>query len=168
LRPVRLFNTHAHIDHIAGNKYIIDKYKIGLEVHKQSLPFLQHAREFAMALSFPYTESVEPIAFLDEGDIINFGKSQLKVLYTPGHADGSLCFYTEKEKFILFTADFPMKSKPAPEIEKQNKDLAEKYKVEGFPTVLILDKDGKALARTGYRKGGPTEYVEHLKQLIKK
>lgn len=73
-----------------------------------------------------------------------------------------------KDNFILFVADFPMKSKPSEEIAKQNKKLAEKYNVEGFPTVLILDATGKVIAKTGYRKGGPAGYVEHLKTLVKK
>jgi len=73
-----------------------------------------------------------------------------------------------KEKFVLFIADFPMKTKLPEEIAKQNKMLAEKYNVEGFPTILVLDETGKVIAKTGYRKGGATEYVEHLKTLIKK
>ncbi|OGV64185.1 MAG: hypothetical protein A2283_10170 [Lentisphaerae bacterium RIFOXYA12_FULL_48_11] len=72
-----------------------------------------------------------------------------------------------KDKLVLFLADFPMKNKLPEETSKQNKMLAEKYNVEGFPTVLLLDASGKVLAKTGYRKAGPAEYIEHLKTLIK-
>jgi protein disulfide-isomerase len=69
------------------------------------------------------------------------------------------------ERFVLFMADFP-RNKPQPEAEKQqNKDLAETFKVRGFPTVMILDAKGAVLARTGYRRGGAAAYVEHLKEL---
>ncbi|MFA4852495.1 MAG: MBL fold metallo-hydrolase, partial [Bacteroidales bacterium] len=101
LRPVRLFNTHAHIDHIAGNKFAAEKYKIGLEVHKESLSFLHSAKEHASIFGFPDAEPVEPSAFINDGDTIRFGQSELKVLYTPGHANGSISFYAEKEKFVI-------------------------------------------------------------------
>jgi len=71
-----------------------------------------------------------------------------------------------EQSVVLFVADFPMKSKLPEAQAKQNKELADKFKVEGFPTVLLLDKDGKELARTGYKPGGPEEYVKHLKALI--
>lgn len=58
------------------------------------------------------------------------------------------------EKYILFMADFPQKKKLPPEVEKQNKELSQTYKIEGFPTVLVLDAAGKKLAETGYQKGG--------------
>ncbi|MBN1867755.1 thioredoxin family protein [Candidatus Sumerlaeota bacterium] len=71
-------------------------------------------------------------------------------------------------RLVLFEADFPI-HKTLPESEvKQNNALVEEYSVEGFPTVLILDKEGEVLARTGYRPGGGTAYVEHLKTLLAK
>jgi glyoxylase-like metal-dependent hydrolase (beta-lactamase superfamily II) len=101
LRIVRLLNTHAHIDHIAGDKFVSEKYKIGLEVHKESLSFIRSAKGHASTFGFDNFETLEPSAFINEGDIIKFGQSELKVLYTPGHADGSVCFYSEKEKFVI-------------------------------------------------------------------
>ena len=73
-----------------------------------------------------------------------------------------------KEKLVLFVADFPNEKQVPKEIAAQNKKLAEKYDVKGFPTVLLLAADGKELARTGYRSGGAEAYVEHLKALMEK
>lgn len=71
-----------------------------------------------------------------------------------------------KDNLVLFNAGFPRK-KALPEKEaKQNQGLAERYSIEGFPTVLLLDTKGAVIARTGYRPGGPTGYVEHLSELI--
>ena len=67
---------------------------------------------------------------------------------------------------ILFVADFPSHKKLASAVTEQNKKLADEYKVEGFPTVLLLNADGKVMARTGYKPGGAEAYVEHLKGLI--
>jgi len=73
--------------------------------------------------------------------------------------------YAEKN-LVLFIADFPRKSTLSPAIEKQNKELMKKFGVRGFPTILILNKEGKKIAQTGYQRGGAEAYVEHLKELI--
>ena len=72
-----------------------------------------------------------------------------------------------KENLVLFVADFPSKKELPEATVKQNKALQKKYKIQGFPTVLILDAEGKVTGKTGYRKGGPAEYVKHLKELTK-
>lgn len=81
--------------------------------------------------------------------------------------------YTKKN-LVLFLADFPRSKKQSPKIKKQNAELAKKFAIRGFPTVLLLDKngdvmkskDGKPL-KTGYQRGGPKAYIKHLKALIK-
>ena len=72
-----------------------------------------------------------------------------------------------KSNLVLFLADFPARKKLADNVVKQNAELAEKYGIRGYPTVLLLDKDGKVLARTGYQAGGPEAYVKHIKSLVK-
>ncbi|MBI9020724.1 MAG: thioredoxin family protein [Verrucomicrobia bacterium] len=71
------------------------------------------------------------------------------------------------ENLVLFLADFPRRKPQSETIKKQNKQLSDQYGLQGYPTVLLLDANGKELARTGYRKGGPVAYVEHLKALLK-
>ena len=70
-------------------------------------------------------------------------------------------------KLILFKADFPNKIPQLDELKNQNKNLAKKYGIRGYPTVLLLDKKGEVIGKTGYQKGGPDEYVKHLKKLLK-
>jgi protein disulfide-isomerase len=72
-----------------------------------------------------------------------------------------------KDNFILLLIDFPnpRTSKQSDAEKKQNRELAQKYKVRGFPTVLILDKDGKLLKSGGYMEGGPEAYIKYLKQV---
>jgi protein disulfide-isomerase len=71
-----------------------------------------------------------------------------------------------KNNLVLFLADFPRKKNQDDKTKKQNNDLLKKYAVEGFPTVLLLDADGKVFATTGYKPGGASAYIEHLKKLI--
>jgi len=70
------------------------------------------------------------------------------------------------KSFILVEIDFPQdKSNLTPAIIAQNERLSEEYAVSGFPTILLTDAKGVPYAQTGYRKGGPEEYVEHLAEL---
>lgn len=73
-----------------------------------------------------------------------------------------------ERNLVLFLADFPREEKLPEREAKQNADLAREHEIQGFPTVLILDAQGKALARTGYREGGAQKYVEHLEELMAK
>ncbi|MBU0478833.1 thioredoxin family protein [bacterium] len=67
---------------------------------------------------------------------------------------------------ILLELDFPRRKPQPPKIKKQNNDLAKKYKIRGYPTIILIDHKGNVIARTGYRRGGPDKYIEHLKELI--
>lgn len=71
------------------------------------------------------------------------------------------------DKFVLVELDFPRdKSKVSEEIQKQNKALAEKYSVQGYPTILLMDSEGRPFAQTGYQAGGPEKYLAHLDGLL--
>jgi protein disulfide-isomerase len=87
-------------------------------------------------------------------------KLEKEVLAKPEFAD-----YASKN-LILFKADFPRKTKLQPGVAKQNDALQSKYGIEGFPTVLLLDGNGKVLGKTGYEAGGPAKYVENIKSLL--
>ncbi len=72
------------------------------------------------------------------------------------------------KSLILFKADFPKYAKLQPGVIAQNQALQEKYEVGGYPTVILMDAEGKVLAQTGYEKGGAAKYVERLKAMLKK
>lgn len=73
-----------------------------------------------------------------------------------------------KENLILVTVDFPQGKRQTKKLKEQNEALAKKYGVSGYPTIVLVDAEGKKLAQTGYEEGGPTKYVESLKQLLAK
>lgn len=70
------------------------------------------------------------------------------------------------ENLILVEIDFPRKKEQSAELVAQNEALAEQYKIRGFPTILILDADGKVLKSTGYQRGGPENYIAHIKAIL--
>jgi len=72
-----------------------------------------------------------------------------------------------KDNLVLFLADFPRQKELPEKQAKQNEDLAARYGIQGFPTILLLDSTGKVLAETGYQAGGAEAYVDHIKGLLK-
>lgn len=75
--------------------------------------------------------------------------------------------YANKE-LVLMKIDFPRKTKQSQELQDKNRQLSQEFKVRGFPTVYLVDAQGKVLGRTGYKPGGAEEYVKHLKNLLQK
>ena len=102
LKPVKLLNTHCHIDHILGNLFIVKKYGLKLEIHKGEIPVLDSTEFVAKMYGLPNVElSPEPELFLEEDQVINFGNSSLLVKFTPGHSPASVSFYAPEDGFIL-------------------------------------------------------------------
>jgi len=62
--------------------------------------------------------------------------------------------------------DFPRAKEQTEELKQQNLDLARKYEIKGYPTIIVLSPDGKTAGKTGYLQGGPWEYARHLKKII--
>jgi protein disulfide-isomerase len=82
-----------------------------------------------------------------------FGKSKFKK-------------FAEKE-LILVKLDFPNKKKQSKEEKAQNQKLAKEHGIRGYPTILILNSDGKVIGKTGYQKGGEKNYIKHIEEIIK-
>tara|TARA_B100001142_G_C14031996_1_gene538516 strand:- start:10 stop:648 length:639 start_codon:yes stop_codon:yes gene_type:complete len=102
LNPVKLINTHCHIDHILGNKFVSEQWNIDLYMHKDDMMILEGAGDIAKTYGFvKYAGSPYPKYFLKEGDSLEFGHSSLKILHTPGHAPGHICLLNLAEKFII-------------------------------------------------------------------
>ncbi len=101
LKPVKLVNTHSHIDHILGNNFIINKYNIGLEIHREGKEFHNASKDHGLAFGMIIDKPIEPSGFLEDNSIINFGNSTLEVLYTPGHVDGHICLLSHEQKFVI-------------------------------------------------------------------
>ena len=71
------------------------------------------------------------------------------------------------KNLVLLELDFPRSKQMPPETLAQNERLAMQYRVQGFPTVVVLDSNGKAIGTLGYIRGGPEAFIAQLEKLRK-
>ena len=93
LKPVKLVNTHCHIDHILGNSFVSEKYNLPLIAHRGEIPVLSAGKMTSDMYAIKYDPSPEISIFLEEGEKLTFGETELSVLFTPGHSPASLSFF---------------------------------------------------------------------------
>jgi glyoxylase-like metal-dependent hydrolase (beta-lactamase superfamily II) len=101
LKPVKLINTHCHIDHILGNEFVLNKFNIPLYLHKDELITYKETRRWTVMFNLPDLFIPEKVNFIDESSEITFGQSKLTCLFVPGHSIASIAFYNEKQNFLI-------------------------------------------------------------------
>lgn len=101
LKVKLLLNTHCHVDHVLGNDFVKEKYKVDFLIHESDLPVLKAVKAYAPSYGFVQYRETEPDRFMKEGDIISFGNQSLKVLFVPGHSPGHVAFYNERNKIVV-------------------------------------------------------------------
>lgn len=67
---------------------------------------------------------------------------------------------------VLLEVDFPHAKKLDDATKKQNDDLAKKYEIQGYPTIVFLNADGKKLGTMGYKEGGPKAWIEKAQNIV--
>ncbi len=101
LNAIQLLNTHCHLDHVFGNKWAADTYSLELFLHRYEEKLLAFAPQSGAGWGLPFDNYNGPLHFLDDGDEVLVGHDVLKVILAPGHSPGSICFYCEKQGFII-------------------------------------------------------------------
>lgn len=102
LRPTMVINTHAHIDHIIGNRRVTQRYDIDVAAHPDSQPYYSIMPQQAYMFGFECDgDVVHPKVSLEDGQVIDIGKGRLEVILTPGHAEGSVCLLCEDSGFVI-------------------------------------------------------------------
>lgn len=101
LTPVLLLNTHCHLDHVFGNKWVSEKYGLKLHLHEKEKPVLDYAPTAGLRWNLPFDNYQGDVIYLREGDTIQLGEDNLEVFFTPGHSPGSIVFYCRKQQFVI-------------------------------------------------------------------
>ncbi len=104
LTPSLLLNTHCHLDHIFGNRFMLEKYKLRSLWHELEEPNRLQAPQHASFFGLSMEEPPEPQAYLVHGQEISLGSIRLKVIHVPGHSPGGLAFYITGSGCV-FTGD---------------------------------------------------------------
>jgi glyoxylase-like metal-dependent hydrolase (beta-lactamase superfamily II) len=92
--------THSHWDHIAEVSILKEKLKVPVYIHQEDAGNLEEPGSDGLPLYFPI-EGVKPDGFLSEGQELMVGKLAIKVIHTPGHSPGGVCFYVPAEKMLI-------------------------------------------------------------------
>jgi hydroxyacylglutathione hydrolase len=101
LTPKILLNTHCHLDHIFGNKFVYDTWDLPLHLHEKEKVLLENAPAAGLAWDLPFENYRGELLFLAEGDRVALGDNELEVLFLPGHSPGSIGFYCAAQQFLI-------------------------------------------------------------------
>ena len=101
LLPKSLLNTHCHLDHVFGNKFVHDTWKLVPHIHPKEKQMLDLAPLSGLNWNLPFDGYTGELKYVTEGTVIRLGEDELKVIETPGHSPGHVCFYCEKQGFLI-------------------------------------------------------------------
>jgi len=101
LTPKYLLNTHCHLDHIFGNKFVAERYHLPLYLHPQEKIVLDLGPASGIRWGLPFENYAGELVFIEENEAIILGNYKFTVLFTPGHSPGSVSYYCEQQQFVL-------------------------------------------------------------------
>ncbi len=101
LIPKYLINTHCHLDHIWGCRFVKKKYNPVYLIPEDDLMLLKNAGSQADMYNVQFNEPPSPDDFLSEKLKLSLGESDVKLLFTPGHTPGEFCLYFPNENFCI-------------------------------------------------------------------
>jgi glyoxylase-like metal-dependent hydrolase (beta-lactamase superfamily II) len=101
LSPKMLLNTHCHLDHVFGNKFVSETWDLPLHLHEKEAPVLASAPEYGAAWELPFQNYQGELIFLSPGQPLLLGENRLDILFLPGHSPGSIGFYCAAQHFLI-------------------------------------------------------------------
>jgi len=101
LKPLLLLNTHCHLDHVFGNKWVAETWGLILYIHRNEKTMLEFAPQSGQMWQMPFENYNGELLFLTENTFISLMQDELEIRFTPGHSPGSVCFYYEPGGFVI-------------------------------------------------------------------
>jgi len=141
LTPRMLLNTHCHLDHVFGNKFVAETWGLTLHLHEKEKKLLDYAPASGLMYNMPFDNYAGDFIYLTEGEIVKLGEDELSVIEAPGHSPGHICFYCAKQDFIisgdvLFNRSIGRTDLPGGDHETLLKNIKEKLFVLPDETVV--------------------------------
>ncbi len=97
-----ILNTHAHMDHIAGDEELQRNYGVPIYMHQEDGILIQAFKESLRMFGMPEYEPPKDVTFIEDGAIFKIGDKEIKTIHTPGHSKGGVSFLIED---MLFSGD---------------------------------------------------------------
>lgn len=141
LTVIHLLNTHCHLDHVFGNKYVAETYSLTPQIHKNEEQVLAFAPTSGLMYDLPFDNYTGQLLFLKEGDVVTIGKDELVVIEAPGHSPGHICFYNKAQGFliggdVLFNRSIGRTDLPGGNYDELIKNIKEKLLVLPNKTIV--------------------------------
>ena len=99
--PKYLLNTHCHLDHVFGNAFVHQTWKLELHLHELEKPLLDYAPTSGIKWGLPFENYKGNLNYIREGDQIRLDEDVLDVIFAPGHSPGHVCFYNKAQGFVI-------------------------------------------------------------------
>jgi len=135
--------THAHADHVMGAKFVLDAYPDAVFlIHKEGEALYQTTNDYSLIMGFKKREMPPPTGYVTDNDVLQFSDIELQVLYTPGHAPGSICLYSKNDDVVfsgdvLFCGDIGRTDLPGGSFEVLKTSIREKLFTLPAETVVL-------------------------------
>lgn len=101
LIPVKLFNTHGHIDHILGLAALSELYDLVPEIHEDEKNLTEQAHNQALMFGLSVSSFPTKYHFFSNGYVLTFGNATIELLHVPGHSRGSIALYSVSDRFVI-------------------------------------------------------------------
>lgn len=156
LKFVHVVNTHNHLDHVFGLRYLVDKYKVPAACHPDDLywidNFMTAATGYGLEIEKP---APKPEIMLNHGDTFKFGNTELEIIHVPGHSPGGIALYHKKQGLlfcgdILFNSSVGRSDLPGGNHEDLIRGIKEKLMI--LPNETIVFSGHGPQTTIGYEK----------------
>lgn len=123
LTPLAILGTHAHIDHVLGNQFVMKQFEIPYYLHEADIFTLNAVPQYASLYGFEgYKVSPQPTHILKGGESLTIGTLTFEVIHAPGHSVGHVVYYCKNENLlvngdVLFEGSFGRVDLPGGDME---------------------------------------------------